>query len=78
MSYSISEETLKNTTKCDKDMQCLVDGKCGDCIIENVIEGRTVFIKTRGPNLCPYMISFGNGFICTCPTRYELHERYGL
>jgi hypothetical protein len=78
MRYTISEETIKKTTKCNKDMKCLVVGKCGDCAIEKEIGGRTMYIKMRATDICPYMISFGNGFICTRSTRQELHERYGV
>lgn len=76
--YRISDETRRKTTKCPSDMRCLVDGKCSDCVIEWVIKGSGMFVKTNLPNSCAYKMTYGEKFICKCPTRYELHMRYGL
>jgi hypothetical protein len=78
MSYTINEEILENTINCKKNMQCLSDGKSPECKIEMPVGANVAFIKEKGPDSCPYMLSFGYGYICTCPIRHELHKRYGI
>ncbi len=59
-------------------MNCLLEGKCGDCVIEWVVKGSGMFVKTSLSDSCSYKMAFGDKFICKCPTRYELHMRYGI
>lgn len=78
VNYRISEETRRNTTKCPNDMFCLVEGKCSDCVIEWVVKGTGMFVKTNQSNSCYYKKIYADRHICKCPTRYELHMRYGI
>lgn len=78
MRFEISDETLKRTTKCPWEMRCLSGWQCGDCVIEMTIRGDEAFIRSSKPDGCPYKISYGYGYVCTCPTRSELHEKYGV
>jgi hypothetical protein len=78
MSYTISEETLKKTTKCDKDMKCLNNDKYPECEIDWIITDNSAFLKTKGSISCPYMTLFGRRFVCQCPTRLELYKEYEI
>lgn len=78
MDYKISDEALHKTKKCPLKMQCLTESNRPKCKAKGLIKGCCVFIRTSGSNPCPYKISFGYGYICNCPTRYELYERYKL
>jgi hypothetical protein len=46
------------------------------CPLENPIEG-VYFIRKLNPiHNNNYCLSFGGSYVCGCPTRKELYERY--
>jgi len=74
----INEEYLKNTTKCKKDFSCL-SGKRNDlCKVELNVEDKIHFVKCMSSEPCSYRISFGYSFVCLCPVRKELFNRYNI
>jgi len=79
MSYQISEETRNKTTRCIHNFTCLTDKGFNLCSLDTKFMGDLYFVKTEMPkDNCNYCISFGNVFICSCPTRHELYERYKI
>jgi len=79
MDIKISEETVKNTTKCPRNFKCLTDGR--DMCPVDKTSGKVLFLKENGYKNrdCPYLISFGfTSYICTCPTRYEIYTHYKI
>lgn len=87
MNFNVSDEIRKQTTQCQSDFICLTYLNKGEtpmcdndnpmCPVESFIEGDGVFVKNKDPNTCLYMMSFGYGYICNCPTRCEIYRRYG-
>jgi hypothetical protein len=77
--YKVSEETLKQTTKCPYDFGCLY-GTYKDLCTGKLPSGNTVYIKCKHTRLsCEYCRSFDKVIgMCTCPTRMELYARYGI
>jgi len=73
----IDEKTLKETTKCDRDFICLSDIR-QICLINNCVAGTVHFIKCEHDVNCNYQIPFGNLFVCSCPTRKEIYNKYNL
>ncbi len=73
--YEVSQDTIRSTHGCLKNFACL-EGKADLCPVEEVINGELLFIKNDGVNICNYRMSFGDNFICFCPVRKELHNRY--
>ncbi len=73
----INEEILKNTTRCKKDYSCL-SGERSLCMIELSVDGKIHFIRCVNNEPCSYRVPFGYSFVCTCPVRKELHNRYGI
>jgi hypothetical protein len=73
----ISDETLKQTTKCKSNFQCLTDNG-NMCIVDRPVNGKALFIKERvnKNNNCLYIEFSEYSSICNCPTRYEIHMRY--
>jgi hypothetical protein len=37
-----------------------------------------MFVDRPTAGYCPYDVSFGYSHICSCPTRREIYDRYGV
>ncbi len=84
MLFQISDEARRQATECASALLCLAGSKspmCGEkspiCHVDRAIEGFGLFVRTT-KHACPYKISFGYSYICRCPVRYEIYERYGI
>ena len=87
MAFSISEETLKRTTKCPSNFLCLSNDKnpmCTEerpiCFVEIPLESM-IFVRDKTNNSyndCVYKEEYGAGHLCTCPVRIELYTRYNM
>ncbi len=73
----INKEILKRTTKCEKDFNCLKDEKHVYCKVERCVSDKVHFIQCLIDGYCIYRMSFGESFICNCPTRKEIFNKYG-
>jgi len=72
----INDDFIKNANKCKKDHSCLSGDATSLCKIEFCIEDKVHFIKCIDENPCNYRIPFGYSYVCTCPVRKELYNRY--
>ena len=78
MTVVVSEEVLRETSKCPHEFSCLDDGQCGDhplCEVEDANGKNVLFLTTKRPAVCPYRLHFGYSQICRCPTHFALHEQ---
>lgn len=76
MKSGIAPEIIAATTKCRKAFLCLTQpGKCV-CKAVHCVRDQILFIDKAGPDDCPYLLAFGKGYICTCPTRKAVYDRY--
>lgn len=73
----ITKETIEKTTKCLKNFECLNGGSIR-CKVEDCINNEVHFVKSSSTEYCPYNLSFGDDNICTCPTRKEIYNKYGI
>ena len=72
----ISEEILNNTFKCKKGFFCL-SGEWKDLCKAMYYNHKTFdLLKCIDENDCIYKTPFGNSYVCTCPTRKEIHNRF--
>jgi hypothetical protein len=46
------------------------------CKAENLVD-KVLFVQAAHVFLCYQRTSFGDSFICRCPVRKEIYERYG-
>lgn len=76
MVYEIDKEILNRTTKCEHKLVCLTDGNCPNCDVECRIGGNCVFVKLKEGRSCFYVIPHDGRYICSCPTRCALYEKY--
>lgn len=74
----ISEDIIKNTKKCTKKYSCISGTRTEICKVELNIEDKIHFVKCLSHESCPYRISFGYSYVCICPVRKELFNRYGI
>lgn len=74
----VDEETLKKTTKCNKDFSCLFGEKNELCQVELNVDDKIHFVKCKSVEPCNYRRSFGYSFVCSCPVRKELFNRYNI
>ena len=73
----IKKETLKNTTDCRRNFDCIKNDKHIFCTVENCINDEVYFVKNSYNKYCPYRMSYGNSYLCHCPTRQEIFNKYG-
>ncbi len=77
MQQTVPEDVLQNTTKCEWGHSCLESGQLETrpmCTVNRVFGENLMFIESPVLNLCPYRLSFGFGYICTCPTHFALQK----
>jgi len=75
MKLEISEGIIQQTTKCDRDFECLKSGCKPNCEVKDCVSGKVHFVDKHN-GYCRYSFRFGNGIICSCPVRKELYNRY--
>lgn len=74
--FDLSEKTIAKTGKCPE-KRCLNDPQYELCRVEQHVNGEVVFIRPCQQCRCDYKVNFGSGYICTCPIRIEIFNRYG-
>lgn len=76
--FEIEEKFLMETTKCSYGFECLENENhvCLSAKVALCIGGKVHFIDCP-EKFCKYKMDFGNGRICSCPTRKEIYNKYG-
>ncbi len=78
MRLAISEDVLRDTTRCKKDFVCLTGGGHCLCKAESCLNGKVCFIKPGEDLLCNYKVPYMKAFLCSCPTRKEIYNSYSI
>jgi hypothetical protein len=73
----IKKEIQDKTQLCKKGFCCLRDENVC-CNVVRCVNKDVHFVECGKTTLCNYRLSFGMVFICTCPTRKEIHNKYGI
>lgn len=77
--FQISEETRKLTAKCPFNIECMVNRNWDTCSIARKLQNISLFIaKKCNKSNCPYSLSFGKTYLCQCPIRREIYQRYNI
>ena len=74
----VNGDTLRVTTGCMYQFHCLENSGWDMCPVTRPIEPRGVLLEICLRESCPYLTSRQGRPLCTCPTRCEIYERYGL
>ena len=77
MLFSVNERTI-GVTNCPDNFKCLKQANSGMCQVERRLLGDGVFVNGDGREHCDYLTIYGFSFICNCPTRIELYDRYRI
>ena len=78
---TISDDILKQTTECEKDFACLSSETRDVCKAEFSVMRSMVYVEClEEASSCSYRDSFGASgiYVCTCPVRIELRDKYGI
>ena len=68
---------LVQTTACDKQHQCLA-GEGAHCRVEKCVGNEIHFVKCLQSHYCKYVIDFGDSYLCSCPVRKEIFNKYNI
>lgn len=78
MKFEISSDII-NKTQCDKDFMCLKENSVEKiCQIKKCLDSDYCLLKESKFGNCINRFSFGFSEICKCPTRIEIHNKYGI
>lgn len=77
MDFTISKETIKQTSKCEYQFSCLKSEESSNypiCPVDYANGKNVLFLKQDEAIPCPYQLPFGFGMVCTCPTHFAVHK----
>ena len=60
-------------TFCKKNFSCLSGNHEHLCKVDSTV-GAVIFVKRQLDSACKYCLSYGNSYVCTCPTRKEIYS----
>ena len=71
----INEQTIKETTKCSKNFECLKDEN-SSCMgkVVSCVSGEVHFVDCT--ESCRFKIRFGCSQFCSCPTRKVIFNKF--
>jgi len=72
----IEKEILDKTVHCTKDFDCIKNNNIC-CKVVSCVNKEVLFVECSEKNSCSYRMTYGYSFICTCPTRKEIYNKYG-
>ena len=79
MVRKVDEKTRKKARKCDKAFQCIYDETPNICAVDNTTGYDSVyFVESPVDMFCPYCYGFADGYMCTCPVRHDLYQKYKM
>jgi hypothetical protein len=77
VAIEVSQKTRQRTDKCWRGFGCLSDPGSVPCAVRSCVRG-VLFVDKQTVRYCPYEVTFGYSRICSCPTRQEIYDRYGV
>ena len=75
--FGISQEVIAATDRCQHDFSCLNPETCSVCPVEQRVMD-VLFVEPDDTFFCPYKTSFGDSYVCGCPTRGELYAKHRI
>ena len=78
MNIEIDEGVVRATTRCNDHFSCLSGDLARLCKVEDCVSDAVYFVKCVEETDCNYKVPFGDGQVCTCPTRKEIYFRYKM
>lgn len=73
----IDKKILEQTEHCQKNFDCIKNNNIC-CKVENCVNKTVHFVECSEDNFCSYRMTFGKSPFCTCRTRKEIYNKYGI
>jgi hypothetical protein len=73
--FEISKSILDQAVNCDQNYACLKNSGSNCCKTDFCVNDKILFIKDLKRE-CSYSKSFGYSYICNCPVRMEIFNKY--
>ncbi len=73
----VSEDAIAATDRCPHGFACLDPAQRSVCPVEQRIMD-VIFVEPDDTFFCPYKTSFGDSYVCGCPTRQELYTQHQI
>ena len=75
--YLVDQSIVEQTKKCDQNFACL-NGSCyPSCKIASCVSNSVHFIE-KFERDCPYHQEFGFSYVCMCPVRKEIYNKFAV
>ena len=81
MKFAVPDAIVKTTQMCPFAMACQQDATNGDfpkCLVRYSVGENVLMVQPKEPCLCSYLMDYGNGKVCSCPTRYAIYRKYQM
>jgi hypothetical protein len=75
--FAINPNIIKSAVKCHRGLNCLTLNGIPDCNIHNKI-AYEVGPKKEFNTECKYIIKFHGKYLCTCPVRKDIFNKYDV
>lgn len=77
MKIVVSEKSLHDADNCQNNYSCLNGDRDSLCPVTRNINDKVHFINCLNHS-CMYQMAFGLAYICTCPVRKEIYNKYRM
>jgi len=78
MIFDVDDSIICKTTECEKNLSCMSEKRKELCKITRKVEDKVYFVECQETELCVYRLSFGAAFICNCPVRKAIYNKYNV
>ena len=76
MSIKVDKTIVRNAVHCNKNHCCLNGGLKNCCEVENNVKNVLYYVNPTNERMCIYKMLYGTGYICTCPVRNAIFDKY--
>lgn len=74
----VSEKVLLETINCEKNFSCIKGNGHKLCNVTECINKQVHFLECSDNSICNYKLSYAESYICMCPTRKEIFNKYKI
>lgn len=75
--YKVDKTIIEKAECCDKNLACLSEENHPSCKIDSCVGNKIHFVE-KLERECKYYQEFGFSYICKCPVRIELYNKYKI
>jgi len=76
MIFNVDDSIISKTSECEKNLSCMSEKRKELCKVTHNVEDKVYFVECQDTESCIYRLSFGAAFICNCPVRKAIYNKY--